>query len=815
MNRFRLKVQKVEQHCLFELSWGQAQQMVATLTDSPALAEHYQDWRRIYLSFYKTAEIPLFPTSPIDPGLRGRKIIGGELVPAAIDWHTKLVEAEIKLLNEFYRWLRGAELFEIRATLARASQVSDRLDLVLTCTGIELARLPWEAWEIGADFAATGAIRIVRTPATIRSDATFSARQPRGRARILAILGDDTGLNFQTDREAVRSLDTVAEVTFVGWQPGQTAAEVKTQIRDAIAAQPGWDVLFFAGHSNEAETTGGELVIAPNVSITIHDIAPQLTAARERGLQVAIFNSCSGLSIAEFLIDFGFGQVAVMREPIHNRVAQEFLVQFLRGLANRQDVHESLRSACRFLRLEKNLTYPSAYLVPALFCHPNAPLFRLASGWKQRWAQRFQSLLPSRLEAIVLAVGIALSLSPAQAVLLNTRLWMQAVYRDFAHQVPAQTEPPPIALIQIDTASLSRARLSKLQPIDRRYLAKLLDRLTELNASVIGIDFVLDTPQPEDAALQKAIQTAIARHQTWLVFGAALDDQAVEVGVHQTQIASPAWSLQANIDANLEYVMLPYPDEDCRQTCPFTYLLSLVHTAQLHSTDLPEPTLHQTANLRSQLLDTIDAQRPPSQRLTAVRQLHLAPISIWAYDRFGQHWLEPIVDYSIPSDRAYERISAWQVLDANQPPANFSEQIVIIAPGADERLGMAPGEPDRFPRPTALRYWQPQTYWLTGGEANAYMVHHQLNQRLVIPIPDLWMLAIAVLLAKVVRLRRRSPWTPKQHLAGLSAATLLYGLLSLQLYISAAVLLPWLLPTALFWAYRLPALKRQPHGQLH
>ncbi|MCY7320348.1 MAG: CHAT domain-containing protein [Phormidesmis sp. CAN_BIN36] len=388
--RFRLKVQKIEQICLFELAWGQSQQLVATLNYPPLLAERYQDWRRIYLSFYKTAEIPLFSTnsppahSPLndllDDSLRGWTIATGQLTSA--NWHTKLVEAEIKLLNEFHHWLRSAELFEIRATLARASQEmsSDRhpqnLDLFLTCTPIELARLPWETWEIGADFAATGTIRIVRTPATIRSDADAVMRQPRSRVRILAILGDDTGLNFQTDREAVRSLFPVAAVTFVGWQPGQTATEVKAQIRDAIAAEPGWDVLFFAGHSNETEVVGGELTIAPNVSIPICDIAPQLTAAKERGLQVAIFNSCSGLHIAEFLIDLGFSQVAVMREPIHNRVAQEFLVQFLRGLANRQDVHDSLLAACRSLRLEKNLTYPSAYLVPSLFCHPNASLFR-------------------------------------------------------------------------------------------------------------------------------------------------------------------------------------------------------------------------------------------------------------------------------------------------------------------------------------------------------------------------------------------------------------------------------------------------------
>jgi CHASE2 domain len=394
---------------------------------------------------------------------------------------------------------------------------------------------------------------------------------------------------------------------------------------------------------------------------------------------------------------------------------------------------------------------------------------------------------------------------------LDARIWAQAVYRDYTHQVPANPEPPPVALIQIDTASISRNRLSKLQPIDRSYLAKLIERITQLNASVVGVDFVLDTPQSEDAALQKAIQTAIAQHQSWLVFGAVLDNDAAEIGIHQTEIASPNWSLQANIDADPAYVMLPYPNEDCRQTCPFAYLLSLVHKARLHSTDLSQPTLSSTADLRSQLLDAIDAQRPQSHPLTALRQLHLTPTSVWAYDSFGQHWLEPIVDYSIPSDRVYERIPAWQLLDANQPSANFSGQIVVIAPGTDERLGMAPGEPDRFPRPAALRYWQPQTYWLTGGEATAYMIHHQLDQRLVIPIPDLWMLGITILLGKGVKLRSGSRLR-KQQAIGLIAATLLYGIISLQLYISAAVLLPWFLPSALFWVYLLPVLKRRPHG---
>lgn len=850
MSIFRLKVQHLEQICWFELSWGQGQQLSATLKYPTLVAECYQDWRRIYLSFYKTAELPLLPAdSPQSEPLRGWTIAGGQLAPSAVDWHSQLVEAEILLLKEFHRWLRSAELFEIRATIARASRevaVSDcpalhSIDVFLTCIPMDLARFPWEVWEIGADVTATGTIRIIRAPAVIRSSAmppmkSVSLRQRRGRARILAILGDDTGLDFQTDRAAVRSLARIAEVTFVGWQPGQTATEVKEKIQQAISHEQGWDVLFFAGHSNETEITGGELVIAPGVSISIHDIEAQLMAAKARGLQVAIFNSCSGLNIAESLIDLGFSQVAVMREPIHNQVAQEFLVQFLRGLADSKDVHESLVAACEFLRLKKNLTYPSACLVPSLFCHPGAALYRIPP-W--RWQRYLQPFLPTRREAIVLTAGIALSLiAPVQAALLDVRVGVQALYRDYTGQVPAIAVPPPVALVQIDTASISRSGISQTNPIDRSYLAQIIDRLTALDAPLIGLDFLLDTTQQSgDQALGKAVQTAVAQNGTWFVFAAGLDlnSQAVkdedanaeensgkesisENGINPaTQIASLNWSLQGYTDAEPHHVMLPYPNEDCRQTCPFAYLLSLVHTAERYPPDspVPQPQLNHTLNLRQHFLDTIDSNRSPSPPLTLLRQLHLSSISVWAYDQWGQHWLEPVIDFSIPADRVYDRIPAWQLLDTDQADAaRLSQQIVMIAPGDDERLGTVAGQPDRFPAPAALRYWNSQ-YWLTGGESLAYMMHHQITQRLVIPVPNLWMVAGAALLGKSAVLwfnhqQKQRQWTRQQrqrYIAGLIGLTALYGLVGLQLYISSALLWPWLLPTVVLWTYILPAFR--------
>ena len=304
---------------------------------------------------------------------------------------------------------------------------------------------------------------------------------------------------------------------------------------------------------------------------------------------------------------------------------------------------------------------------------------------------------------------------------------------------------------------------------------------------------------------------------TWFVFAALLDEMG-ETGVNpKTQISSPNWSLQGYIDATIGYVTLPYPNEDCRQICPFTYLLSLVHATRQYSS---QPALNHSTNLRSQFLNSIDSRRSQSRlqsrlqshQLTNIRQLHLLPVSVWAYENWGQHWLEPIIDFSIPSDRAYDRIPAWQLLDSTQPRANLSEQIVLISPGADERLGMAPGESDRYPVPAALRYWHPQN-WLTGGEANAYTIHHQMAQRFVIPIPDLWIMGIAVLLGKGVMLRFKPQlqWTKKQRILAFISVAALYGIVSLQLYISAAILLPLVLPTAIFGIYTLSDLRRKPH----
>jgi len=813
---FYLKVQRVEQACLFELSWGRGQLIGVTVPYPETLTRLYQEWSSVYLSFYKQA-------------LRGRVSQMGNLRKPPVDWHAKLVQAEAKLLYEFHQWLRRGELFELRSRIVQAvrdqgmKDTTPIIEIFLTCNPLELARLPWEAWEIGTEFAVQGQIHILRTPLTIQGTTVTPRR--RRRARVLVIWGDDTGLNFNADQEAVRSLTGIAEVVFVGWHPGQEANALKTEIVKQITDTQGWDILFFAGHSNETILTGGEFAIAPGVSLNFSEIATPLKIAKERGLQFALFNSCNGLSLANSLIDLGFPQVAVMREPIHNQVAQEFLVQFLQRLAQFHDVQESLREACQYLKLEKHLTYPSAYLVPSLFRHPDAPPFRLEpTGWKQR----VKRWLPTKPEAIALLVLMFLSLRPGvQDFLLERRVWMQSVYRNITEQLPTE-KSPPVLLVHIDRESLIHANIDarRINPIDRTYLARLIDQLTGLDAKVIGLDYLLDSPTDEDEVLAQSIQQSIDKKQTWLVFASAKTGNE-ELGIIDS-LAHPNWSLDAYINAPLWYTKLLPANTNCADSCSFAYLLALAHAAnQTPNPNLPQPQrlteTDSSANFRTRFIHYLDNNPAPNPLTKFLHPLRLPAMTSLSRN-FQQLWLYPIIDFSIPPDYAYQTIAAWELLEntENAPTAaQLNQQVVLIAAGGYDQAGVTDGGSDNFPIPMAVDYWRsqnPQRQYppvFTGGEAHAYTMHHLLSQRLVIPIPDLWIVGIAAFLGKgmVLLISERRQIRTGQWLLLLTSATAIYGIISLQVYISAALLIPLFLPSVTIWIYALPIFWRRLNGE--
>jgi hypothetical protein len=438
-----------------------------------------------------------------------------------------------------------------------------------------------------------------------------------------------------------------------------------------------------------------------------------------------------------------------------------------------------------------------------------------------------QSIQRLRSGLALLALTFVSLLIPVQSFLLERRVLVQAHYRQQTHQVPTNQQPP-VLLVQIDEDSIRMAKISDPYPMNRSYLAVLVDKATAIQAKVIGIDYLL--PRPEEENHEKLAQSlrAAVQQGTWLVFATARNDFGAWFEV-SPKLAKPNWSLQGDVLVLGDYLnymtLVPRQERDPRGL-PFSYLLALAYQVNFQfpgNASLPQ--LQSSRKLLSQVEDYVTQTTGKDYRNFFSSKARLQPLTDWSY-LLHQMWLHPILDFSIPPKQVYKRLPAWQLLASSADSLNLDphqQPVVIIAPGGYAEAGRFKEGDDNFPLPLAVEYWRSQEnspdvgMMLTGGEAHAYMVHHLLNKRLVVPIPDLWLVGVAALLGKgaVMALQpenRKSKkgkrnfilcFLPsgKNKWVLLVGATAIYGVVSLQLYITAAVLLPWILPSVTFWTF--------------
>jgi hypothetical protein len=103
---------------------------------------------------------------------------------------------------------------------------------------------------------------------------------------------------------------------------------LRQELNNYLQDEIGWDILFFSGHS-QTQGTQGRIFLNHDDSLTMAELRDTLLPASAKRLQLAIFNSCDGLGIASELESLQIPQVIVMREPVPDLVAQEFLKYFL------------------------------------------------------------------------------------------------------------------------------------------------------------------------------------------------------------------------------------------------------------------------------------------------------------------------------------------------------------------------------------------------------------------------------------------------------------------------------------------------------
>jgi diguanylate cyclase (GGDEF)-like protein len=291
-------------------------------------------------------------------------------------------ESSEQFLNNFKNWLIASadiDAQNFRAELGiELGKQSDAKILIHIAPRIEqstaslLKKLPWHHLKI------TDNTYIGVETAFVPQESTKIVQEhfEQTSVKILAILGNSQGIDVEKDRKTLEQFKKKgADIVFL---PEPERFEVVENLQNNR-----WDLLFFSGHSSSQEGRGRIFInqnqssssLNPN-SLTIEDLKNSLKKAIEHGLRLAIFNSCDGLKLAEDLAHLNIPQVIIMREPVPDKVAQEFLKFFLDEFAKGGDLYLAVRHARDLLQDGGwNNDYPGVSCLPLIFQNPTISSF--------------------------------------------------------------------------------------------------------------------------------------------------------------------------------------------------------------------------------------------------------------------------------------------------------------------------------------------------------------------------------------------------------------------------------------------------------
>ena len=302
--------------------------------------QSFQEWRLLYRSLYGQSRI---------------KVVGKKNINAALKQECN--DYSKNLLYLFNRWLQSDSLNPINNCLSElATKPEQELRIILSSDCQELRKLPWHLWSLhsGVEVALSA------------PDAMRGERLLREKIRILIILGDSTGINVKADEILLQQYCRDAEIVTL-------VEPLQSQLHNSLQDELGWDILFFSGHSqthnstnaSERGTIRGRIFINKKDSLTIAQLKDNLQTAIQKRLQLAIFNSCDGLGIASELESLQIPQVIVMREPVPDLVAQEFLKYYLEAFTNGSSLCKAVGYARKQLEMLEE-EFPCASWLPVI-----------------------------------------------------------------------------------------------------------------------------------------------------------------------------------------------------------------------------------------------------------------------------------------------------------------------------------------------------------------------------------------------------------------------------------------------------------------
>ena len=307
---------------------------------------------------------------------------------------------------------------------------------------------------------------------------------------------------------------------------------------------------------------------------------------------------------------------------------------------------------------------------------------------------------------------------------------------------PHVNQDDRIVVVAYDDETLIQT--GKRSPLDRTVLAKALTRIDTMGAKSIGIDILIDQPQPEDPALVAAFQHT--KTPTWLAYAS-----------NATNGDKITWEQQRFLDG---------------------FLASL------------KPGNVKPASIR------LEAERDNVLRRWPEERADLPPVLSLALtgETDGQKFLDRSIAYRLPADQdrgIFASIPIQTLADdalfaSPEATALFRHQIA----GRHVLIGGHIQDIDLFSTPVMRATKANKQMW--GIDAFAQMLSQQLDGRRYWPIPDwmLWMAAAAIVGAAIL--------TALGSLRPLQLLTLLAGQLAL------IVALPFFLHARMVDTFGLP-----------
>ncbi|KST65674.1 CHASE2 domain-containing protein [Mastigocoleus testarum] len=457
-----------------------AVEITAKLPPNPTILRDYYHWQSIYRHLR-------LPSRPI--GLPKQVT----QAPSLEECH----QAAQKLKVNFNTWLASDSFRPICEKWLEKLTPGDTIRVILQTRDLRLQKFPWHLWDLIERYPK--AEIALSAPSYERVEQMTATN---GKVKILAILGNSQGIDTKVDRILLENLPN-ADITFL------VEPESK-DLTDKLWEQD-WQIFFFAGHSATQTNETGKIYINQTESLTISQLKYALKKAVERGLQLAIFNSCDGLGLAREFADLNIPQIVVMREPVPDRVAQQFLKYFLEAFARGDSSYLAVREARERLQALEN-QFPCATWLPVICQNPA----ELPLTWSQLYFSSTSNptnvVTPSQSEQFIHTprIGVLNRLGLPFilfASLLMTGLLMGSRYLgllqsleiqafDWLMQMRPPEKPDSRLLIVTITEEDVRSQQSEKPrgSLSDKFLTQLLAKLEPHQPAAIGLDIYRDYP---------------------------------------------------------------------------------------------------------------------------------------------------------------------------------------------------------------------------------------------------------------------------------------------------------------------------------